>query len=116
MLFRVNTGNAIYVSSLQHLIPFGDKGGHFMMYGTLALLLNFSFEFKHFFNTPMNQLGSICALLFSTAEEFSQLMFATRTFDYYDMVANVLGILAFTIVSLLIGKQLSKYNTHLVTE
>lgn len=105
VLFQANTGAATLISDIERLIPFGDKLGHFFIYGTLALLANFSCGFRYVFASPMNQWGSLFALIFSSAEEFSQLLFATRTFDLFDMMANFSGITAFTLLSLLLSKQ-----------
>ena len=66
--------------------PFGDKVGHFMLYGILALLINLAL----FHSRPEQsrrllavKCGLILALLIGL-EEFSQQFFANRTFDLID--------------------------------
>jgi uncharacterized membrane protein YhaH (DUF805 family) len=77
-----------------HKVPFGDKIGHFMLYGLLALLINIALKFKkiHYKNVSW-LLGSSMVLIFAISEEFSQLAFESRTFDFVDMLFNVLGVL-----------------------
>ncbi|WP_371374826.1 VanZ family protein [Thalassotalea aquiviva] len=104
--------NAIF--TLKDSIPFGDKVGHFLMYGVLALLANFAFKFRFIWQNQTYQLGSLLVLIFSLSEEFSQLLFATRTFSVADIMANVVGITFFTWLSLQCGKQIPRYNTRLV--
>lgn len=81
-----------------------DKVLHFVLVGTMALLLNLSFNLKSIDpKTRWLQWGSIIMLALATAEEFSQLFFARRHFEWIDLACNYAGIiligsLAFLIV------------------
>ena len=105
-----NTGQETIVVSIQQALPYGDKIGHVCMYGSLTLFANYAFRFRFFGNKLVNQYGSILVLLFSTSEEFSQMFIATRTFSWLDMTANFTGIILFTLLSMLIGKQSKRYS------
>src|SRR6185369_3197579 len=76
--------------------PYGDKAGHFILYGILAFLLARAFP------RPF-QLGRISVpfvilvlAVLAAAEEYSQRFFSTRTFDLIDLTFSFLGILAGT--------------------
>ena len=79
-------------------IPFGDKAGHFILYGILALLINLSL-FRSF---PLhNQLGivvlsGLILVLLIGVEEYSQQFFARRTFDLVDLAFSYLGVIFFS--------------------
>ncbi len=76
-----------------HSVPFGDKIGHFTLFGIMALLLNMALRFNRVrvFSRSFH-LGSIIVLVFAIGEEFSQLAFSNRTFDFVDMLFDLLGI------------------------
>jgi len=78
-------------------IPFADKLGHFGLYGILALLVNYALDFRKI-NWRSKQLliGSLIILAFSIFEEFTQLFLKTRSFDFVDMAADVLGVWFFS--------------------
>ncbi len=71
-----------------------DKWLHFVLVGTLALLLNLSLNL-----TAISQRfrwllwGTGIMLTLATLEEISQHWFSTRTFDLSDLGCNYLGIL-----------------------
>lgn len=75
--------------------PYGDKVGHFILFG----LLNF-FLTRAFLSSQPNprrkrvavSTGLILAL-FIALEEWSQQFFSTRTFDLLDLTASFLGVL-----------------------
>jgi polysaccharide biosynthesis protein VpsQ len=83
-------------------IPFGDKVGHFILYGILALLINLAL----FRSRPdENRLGLTvkCGLtlaLLIGLEEYSQRYFASRTFDLIDLTFSYLGVLCFSWVAI----------------
>lgn len=81
-----------------HGIPFGDKLGHFILYGILALLINLSL----FRSRPLQdrksiavKAGLILALVIGL-EEFSQQFFAKRSFDLVDLTFSYLGLISFS--------------------
>ena len=74
-------------------IPWGDKIGHFTLFGMLALLLNMAIKFCQIkIHTRRFHLGSVIVFVFAIIEEFSQLAFSTRTFDLVDMLFDLLGV------------------------
>lgn len=77
--------------------PFGDKIGHFVIYGVFAYLLTWAMPFRRLrlgrFSLP---LGIVIAVAFATLEEVSQLFVARRTPDLIDLLTGYLGIYAST--------------------
>ena len=85
-----------------HAVPFGDKAGHFILYGILALLINLAL----FRSRPgqnripiLIKTGMILGLLVGL-EEFSQQYFANRSFDLVDLAFSYLGLVCFSWVAL----------------
>jgi len=76
-----------------HAIPYGDKIGHFVLIGVLALVVNLGWQCATFQWGRIKILkGSLVVFICVVLEEFSQLFIATRTFDIGDLMADVLGI------------------------
>jgi polysaccharide biosynthesis protein VpsQ len=81
------------IMDIGHAIPWGDKIGHFSLFGIMALLLNIAIEFKQIkVSVRRFHLGSVIVFSFAVLEEFTQLLFSTRTFDLVDMLFDLLGI------------------------
>src|SRR5215204_1966581 len=83
-------------------IPYGDKIGHFVLYGILTLLLDLSLT--RALPNPNRKLiilriASILALLIGL-EEYSQQFFAKRTFDLVDLTFSYLGVTFFSWLAL----------------
>ena len=83
-------------------IPYGDKAGHFLLYGILTLLIDLTL-FRSLPHRSPRQValstGLILALLIGL-EEFSQQYFSNRTFDLIDLLASYLGVVFFSWVAL----------------
>lgn len=97
IIVLADTGNLGLLASVYH-IPYGDKLGHFLLYGLLALLINLTL----FRSMPQrNRIrvalasGLILAILIGV-EEFSQRNFSTRTFGLDDLSASYLGVIFFS--------------------
>ena len=74
-------------------IPCGDKIAHALLYGVMAMLLNFGLDFKTKQFLGLNlQVGAMIVLLFAGLEELSQYYFPSRTLDFYDFVADFVGV------------------------
>lgn len=85
-----------------HAVPFGDKAGHFILYGILALLINLALFRSRPGQKPIAILiktGMILGL-FIGLEEFSQQYFANRSFDLVDLAFSYLGLVCFSWVAL----------------
>lgn len=93
MIFMANLNRENLIMSIGHRVPSGDKIGHFMLFGLLALFLNSALKFR---KVPVFKhkfyLGSMLVALFAIGEEFSQLFFENRTFDWVDLVFDFWGI------------------------
>ena len=88
---------AHYVGFL-YAFPFGDKAGHFILYGILALLTNLALFGSHP-GQSRKLLAVKCGLMLALLiglEEFSQQYFAKRTFDLVDLTFSYLGVLGFS--------------------
>ena len=83
-------------------IPYADKVGHFVLYGILTLLVDLAFIRALPNRSPklvVVSTGLILALLIG-AEEFSQKLFPSRTFDLLDLTASYLGVIFFSWLAL----------------
>ena len=89
-----------------YVYPFGDKVGHFILYGILAFLLNLAL----FRSVPAQSRSAIavkCGLILALLiglEEFSQQYFSNRTFDLVDLMFGYLGLIFFSWLALTIKK------------
>jgi polysaccharide biosynthesis protein VpsQ len=75
--------------------PFGDKIGHFVLFGLFNFILTLTGirSLRHL--DPKLVAVSIGLILafFITMEEFSQLFISRRTFSFLDLLAGYLGII-----------------------
>ena len=95
-----------YLQLLKDL-PYGDKAGHFILYGILTLLVDLALFGAH----PERSRkwlavtsGLILALLIGL-EEFSQQYFASRTSSLTDLAASYLGVIFFSWLALQIARR-----------
>jgi polysaccharide biosynthesis protein VpsQ len=82
--------------------PFGDKAGHFVLYGILTLLLDLALFRARPKKDRMQlvwQCGLVLVLLIGL-EEFSQQYFSSRSFDLVDLTFSYLGVVFFSWVAL----------------
>lgn len=83
-------------------IPYGDKVGHFLLYGVLTLLIDLAL----FRSRPDLRPGlivlrvALVLTLLIGLEEFSQLYFPNRSFDLVDLAFSYLGVIFFSWVAL----------------
>lgn len=86
----------IPVSQLSQAIPYFDKLGHFFLIGTLAFFVNLSLGCRRVnLGTHPVLLGSSLVFVLVVAEEFSQIYFPLRSFDWQDLLADIAGIYLF---------------------
>jgi len=91
---------------LVNQIPYGDKVGHFILYGILTLLIDLTL-FRSFPLQSPSLLAVKCGLILALligAEEFSQQFFASRTSSLRDLIASYLGVIFFSWLALRIIK------------
>ncbi len=95
IIFLADTADHNFAFRLIGHIPYGDKLIHGLLYGLMALLLNYGLKFKTVkFNL---QLGAIIVLTFATIEELSQYFIPSRTFDLGDLLADFIGVILFSL-------------------
>lgn len=87
-------------------IPFGDKIGHFALYGILTLLLDSTFIRSLPNRSPklIIFLAGLTLVLIIGLEEYSQQFFAERTFDLVDLSFSYLGVGFFSRMALRMNK------------
>ncbi len=93
IIYLADNSNHNFAFSLVGHIPYGDKIAHALLYGLMALFLNFGLNFKtkNILGYSM-QMGSMIVLLFAGIEELSQYYFPSRTLDIYDFIADFIGV------------------------
>ncbi|MEA1879381.1 MAG: VanZ family protein [Campylobacterota bacterium] len=116
IIFLANTADHNFAFKLIGHVPYGDKIAHAILYGMMALLLNYGLGFRkvrltaHLLksfpktidalaNAPYT--GSIIVLAFATIEELSQYYIPSRTFDMGDLLADFVGVVLFSFIKIL---------------
>lgn len=95
-----NTGGSNFLLEVADAIPNGDKIGHFFIMGAFAYLVNLLMACKSFRLGSFSMLsGSVIVLIFVVLEEMTHMFIRTRTFSYMDLLSDVLGIIAFSILA-----------------
>jgi hypothetical protein len=74
--------------------PYGDKVGHFVLYGILFFLLNLTLLCSFHISTPKRVAitATLILALAIGAEEYSQRFFANRTSSILDLIFGYAGI------------------------
>ena len=83
-------------------VPFGDKAGHFILYGILTLLLDLAIIQARPNSSRrliVLRIALILALI-TGLEEVSQKFFASRTFSLLDLIFSYLGVAFFSWLAL----------------
>lgn len=96
VIVLANAGYAPVFLGLVRYLPGADFTGHLVLFGTMSFLLNGALRFRTFSLWGWPVLwGTTVLLMVSTAEECSQYFIPSRTFDWKDLSANVVGIVCF---------------------
>ncbi|TKB49171.1 VanZ family protein [Ferrimonas aestuarii] len=107
VIYLANTGQPNVLFQLVKMIPYGDKVGHLLLFGTLTLLANLALGFRVL---SVNRLplywGTALVTVFVAIEELSQHFIPSRTLDMLDFIADIIGILLFTGLSKLLANHL----------
>lgn len=77
-------------------LPGGDKAGHFLVMGTLALLVNLAFAAGNGF-AVLKRCSLVAVVV--TLEEISQVAFRYRHFEPADLAADLAGITVFGLLA-----------------
>lgn len=87
-------------------LPYGDKAGHFILFGLLTLFIDLAL-FRSFLPGRSGLVAIIIGLVLAVLiglEEFSQQFFADRTFSLLDLAAGYLGVIFFSWLALRIAR------------
>lgn len=110
VIYLANTGQSSLFFDLVKLIPFGDKVGHFCLFGLLTLTTNYGLKYKHIGSNKSVLMGTIFVAILVLLEECSQSFIPSRTFDFIDLTADTLGILIFHFIALKLKQKRKKIN------
>ena len=107
VIYLANTGQKSVFFELVAAIPYGDKLGHFCLFGLLTLFINLAFKFKtkNVAGRPI-YLAVLIVSTFVILEELSQHFVESRTLDFVDLIADFAGIAAFSAISAWLCKKL----------
>lgn len=116
LIFQADMDKDNLFMTIAHEIPYGDKIGHFLLFGILALLINKALNYRMIrrYNIRL-YLGSVIVFVFAFCEECSQLAFETRKFDVVDMLFDLFGIGLLSSISCrrFVVKKLQSMTSHL---
>jgi len=93
LMWGADSGNLPDYARVLYDFRYGDKVGHFVLYGGVALFLSLAFPraFKVlFFRIPY---VTVFFLLFALGEEWSQTLFPRRNPDFLDAACSALDII-----------------------
>lgn len=95
-IYLANTGTPNIFDDIVRSVPHGDKIGHFVLMGTLALLVNLAMGEHTFCRWRIGRWvilgGTTIVAVLVTLEEFSQIFIDNRTFNPLDLLADYLGM------------------------
>ena len=95
VIILADTGRLGFLGFI-YAFPYGDKAGHFILYGILSLLLNLTF-LRSLRHRPSRLAAVSVTLLLALAiglEEWSQTLVPERTPDWVDLMFSYLGVSA----------------------
>ncbi len=99
IIYLADTADYNFAFRVIGSIPNGDKLMHGLLYGVMALLLNYGLNFKSkkIFGFNM-QVGAMIILTFAGLEEMTQYWLPSRTCDIFDFVADVVGVVLLSMI------------------
>lgn len=96
LVWLADSGQGRWLFGVAESIPGGDKIGHFVLFGILALLVNLVMGATVIRCGKFTVLkGSTIVMVVVIAEEVSQLFFVSRSFELLDLTADLAGIWIF---------------------
>ena len=96
-----------------YAFPYGDKVGHFALFGLLSLFANLA-AFEKWPRLDRTALALRVSLLLAVLiglEESSQKLFPLRTFSLRDLAAGYLGVALFALLALYIAHRRHRQTT-----
>jgi VanZ family protein len=111
VIYMADTGQESIFFDLVKITPYGDKIGHFLLFGLLALGTNIVFKLRGIRHGNITILyGAIVIFCVVVIEELSQKFIPGRTFDLIDIIASLAGIIVFSLISF--GRTLNKLTNQ----
>lgn len=108
IIFLANTGGSSVLFDLVRAIPYGDKVGHFFLFGTLTMTFIIASRFTTFSLGGFDiYYGVVVVAIFVISEEISQAFIPSRTLDILDLLADAAGIILFTYTAHSLEKRLT---------
>lgn len=108
VIYMANTGQSSVFFDLIKVAPYGDKAGHFILFGLLTLGANFATRLKTLKLGTINIfIGTLLVTLFVLIEELSQYYSPMRTLDIEDLLADAVGIVVFTSITYYLSEKYS---------
>ncbi|MBK1880648.1 VanZ family protein [Pelagicoccus mobilis] len=102
IIHEANIGRDNILFKTVRATPHGDKIGHVLLAGFLTLVLNFFLRNRAFtLRKLILPWGSLAVFAIAVIEEASQYFLPTRSLDIKDALANLLGIILFSIPAIL---------------
>ncbi len=96
-IYAANTGIDHPGLILVRVLPFGDKLGHFGLWGLLTFIVNLAVPNRRVHLAGLAvPVGTLGLLAIVGIEEASQYWLDNRTLDAADLAANIVGIVAGT--------------------
>jgi VanZ family protein len=93
VIVLANTGKVGDVFGWVYYIPYGDKVGHFVLWGILALLVSLAYPTSRVQILSLKILKSnLIVCIAPVLEEISQLFFPERSASLIDLAAGLVGI------------------------
>ncbi|WP_226642423.1 VanZ family protein [Microbulbifer variabilis] len=106
IIYLADTGSNSIFFTIVAAIPYGDKLGHIFLFGFLSLLATAATRFNgvDFFKLKVYYVV-LAVLLFALAEEISQAFLPSRTFDYFDLGGDLIGILIASLIGNILERE-----------
>ncbi len=99
LIFQANNANNNIFFDIVKVVPFGDKIGHVILYGSLSYVTIIALQNKQIsIGEYLLPLGAVIVSICAITEEVCQLFLINRRFDLIDMFADLLGILIFSLL------------------
>lgn len=97
IIYTANTGGSFGLFKLGLQLPYGDKLGHFTLFGAFTFILIWASKFKiSSFRTFSYYTILPYLISFIVMEEYSQMFLDKKNFDMLDLLADAFGILIAT--------------------
>ena len=110
-IYVANTGQSNGLFNAVSTLPYGDKIGHFCLFGILTLFANLATRCRTLKIKKLSiYWGSLAVWIFVTAEELSQHFLPTRSLDIYDYIADLIGIIIFSYLAFQFNRRFNLHN------